>query len=330
MHILKKLFCFALCATSVGALLAKCWGVMEMHTVGLWFTLPSTVLLIAMFIWSARPGDEEFHDALRIGFLGGLIGSLLYDIARVPFHLYGQRIFAPIACYGMWLLDAPQSSRVTDVTGWTYHFSNGITFGIMYALFARGRHWFWAVVWACALETGAIFCPFGRIFNIRANATAILIAYWGHVAYGIPLGLFVQRWTRTHDQLNALPRLHAYIVLTFLLALLVAPLVLPHNIERDARRVSQTLRVEGKTLNPDFVRLKVGRDADPVQRFVIFENPDKEPVTIKIPKLQKEFPLAPGEKASVNFPKNGIYQAFVVNPIRTQSSFIIAEPVEQE
>ena len=37
------------------------------------------------------------------------------------------------------------SSSVTSTMGWLFHLSNGVTFGIMYAVVGARRHWLWGV-----------------------------------------------------------------------------------------------------------------------------------------------------------------------------------------
>ncbi|MFQ5709506.1 MAG: hypothetical protein ACE5HO_18775, partial [bacterium] len=97
------------------------------------------------------------------------------------------------------------SSRFTDVIGWTYHFSNGITFGIMYALFMRKRHWLWAIVWAFILETIAVLSPFANIFALVGDYYKLGVAYMGYVAYGLPLGWLAYKWNASRDWLFTVP-----------------------------------------------------------------------------------------------------------------------------
>jgi hypothetical protein len=53
--------------------------------------------------------------------------------------------------------EQPSYPLAAHLLGWTYHFSNGCTVGVMYlALVGDGlrRHWGWAVVMAVSLEQG--------------------------------------------------------------------------------------------------------------------------------------------------------------------------------
>jgi hypothetical protein len=61
--------------------------------------------------------------------------------------------------------------------GWAYHFSNGMTFGVMYValLGARPwqRHWLWGVAFACVLELGMLFTPYPARFGIGVGPACV-------------------------------------------------------------------------------------------------------------------------------------------------------------
>lgn len=179
---------------SIAALLADLHGVASMHVVFLAVSLPSMAALVVLGFASRVP--VALREIISVGALGGLIGTIGYDIARVPFALAGQRVFAPIESYGLLIADASASSGWTSALGWLYHFSNGVTFGIAYAAIAARRHWAWGVLWGLLLESAAVIGPFADRYQIRGNEYAITVAYAAHVCYGAPLGRLVQRMDR--------------------------------------------------------------------------------------------------------------------------------------
>ena len=317
-----RLACALACIPSGGALLAKMYGLASMQAVTLWLFVPCAIALVAVWAWGRRGGPTEVADALAIGALGGLLGTFGYDLIRVPFLLGGLRVFAPIEAYGVWIAGAAQSSVWTLLTGWAYHFSNGITFGIMYALVARGRHWGWGVAWAMLLETIALFSPFGPIFNLSSNPVAIGIAYLGHVAYGLPLGLLVQRWDRTRSWLESIPRGMKVAALVFCVLALLAPALRSEAQARDTRRIEASFRVEGLHLNPDWVRVDRG---DPLGLV----NPSDTTVYLDFMPDDRSVVLTAGERATVVPDSSGIFGIHVRRASgRTHSSFLIVEPVE--
>jgi hypothetical protein len=155
--------------------------------------VPSLVAMAAAWAWARRAGDREFLLAARAGFVGGLWGTLGYDWVRVPLHAMGQNPFAPIRAYGLWIAAAAQSTPLTDLLGLLYHFSNGLTFGWIYAIVALRRHWLWGIVWALALEALAVVSPFGSVFAIRYAPGALAAAFAAHLFYGAPLGWICRR-----------------------------------------------------------------------------------------------------------------------------------------
>ena len=252
-----------------------------------------------------------------------MYGTLAYDAIRVPFLvLLGQRVFGPISVYGVWLADAGLSSPLTEALGWGYHFSNGITFGIMYALLMRRRHWLWAILWAFLLETIAIASPFAQIFNLTGNYSAIGIAYLGHVAYGLPLGWVVYKWDKVDkpDQTMAkyVVPLAGFLIMSFIV---LSPLVRPTWIAREERALADTLLVEEERLNPDWLRIGKGQS-------VTIQNTGGQDAVVVNKSENITIPLAGGESDSIWFPNTGIYQFFVETDGRTRSSFVIVEPVE--
>jgi hypothetical protein len=157
-------------------------------------SFPSIVAVIVIGYVATRSGARPaLRLAITAGVVGGLLGTLGYDVFRIPFHAIGYRLLAPIDSYGVLLLDAPSSSALTGFAGWTYHFANGLGFGIAYAVVALGRRWYWGVAWAMVLETATIATPFAGTYAIAGKWHIIAIAYAAHVAYGVPLGRWVER-----------------------------------------------------------------------------------------------------------------------------------------
>jgi len=262
-----------------------------------------------------REDDLGIPESVAIGSVAGLLASFAYDIARFPFAMAGTRVFGTISVFGVWLLDAQASSRYTEAAGWLYHYWNGISFGIMYALFARGRHWFWAIVWACLLETLAIVSPFGTIFHVAGDAKAMAIAYWGHVAYGYPLGVMVRDWDRTSASLTAMPNR-----VRWALVVIACAIVGGYLTGVEPPPAARQFRIDATHLHPDWLRINRG---DTVR----FHNPGPGPVVV-VSSTKEQIPVAPSQDGSLRFAQTGIHQLFVQTDQLTHSSFVIVEPVE--
>lgn len=148
--------------------------------------------MLGAWVWARRAGDEAFLLRVRAGLVGGLLGTIGYDIVRIPFDIAGSNTLSPIHVYGVWVTGSESSVLWTDLVGFAYHLSNGITFAWMFSFVMLRRHWAWAIVWGLMLESLAVFSSFGEVFAIRRASYPLLLAYFGHVWYGVPLGLYCQ------------------------------------------------------------------------------------------------------------------------------------------
>ncbi len=303
-------------------MLAQVYGLVDLHSSALFIALPCCLALLGIWLWTKQTERKVLAEALTIGFVGGLLGTLAYDLVRIPPLLSGQRIFAPISAYGVWIADAGSSSRWTELLGWSYHFSNGLTFGIMYTLWLRKRHWAWAILWGLVLETIALVSPFGRIFYLVGNYQAIGIAYFGHIAYGLPLGWLACRWDETNAWLRQLPFRRVMQFLLVACAAIVWLIFWPTHVQRDARVTAAEFRVEGIALNPDWLRLPRGGS-------IHVRNPEAQDITVVIRQTNDRHRIPSQAKETISFPQPGIYQLFVETSRQTRSSFVIVEPVEE-
>ena len=155
--------------------------------------LPMIIVTMLMLVgWAAKDHDEKFLRCVFLGTLGGMLGTVGYDVFRIPFHYLGLNLMSPICAYGIWLAGAEVSTYWTDLIGFAYHISNGITFGWIYALLAHRRSMWWALGWGLALETLAIVSTFGAVFGLQQYSNAVLLAYIAHLFYGWPLGVICE------------------------------------------------------------------------------------------------------------------------------------------
>jgi hypothetical protein len=120
-----------------------------------------------------------------------------------------MKLFKVFPRFGAMVLGQPigqsEYSLATHLVGWTYHFSNGATFGVMYlALIGDGRrrHWSWAVLFAMGLELAMLVPPYPRVFNIPLTARFAVVTLPAHAIFGAGLGGSV-RWLA--GRINSVP-----------------------------------------------------------------------------------------------------------------------------
>lgn len=158
---------------------------------------PSIVLLliVSVFAWYRQ---LSFWKRFRAGVAGGAMALLAYDGIR--FAIYGTGIvdfypFQTHRIFGYMITGEPPASDAAAVAGWLYHFWNGFSFAIIYALIAGPARWYWGVAWAMILEVAMLF-TYPTLLDIKLGVGFVGISLIGHMAYGAALGLTVSRLMR--------------------------------------------------------------------------------------------------------------------------------------
>jgi len=197
---------FFLSAMSIWCLLAEFYGLCTMRTFTLYVFLPATALLVIIAAADAAVGDRRLLRNVLVGAAAGLLAAFSYDVFRLPFvfarawHLSTVvpplPLFKVFPRFGAMILgepvEQPAYSLVAQLVGWAYHFSNGVTFGVMYLAAigdARRRSWLWAVVMAVGLELAMLFTPYPGMFSIKVTPTFVWVTLVAHLIFGVVLGL---------------------------------------------------------------------------------------------------------------------------------------------
>src|SRR3954468_1768531 len=204
---------FYLAATSIWCLLAEFYGLCSMRTFTFWILIPATVILIVITAMDYLHGDRRLFRAVLIGAIGGILAAVAYDVFRLPWVLgaadhmgpWWMRLplFKVFPRFGAMILGEPYTATTPDsqfspappLVGWFYHFSNGITFGVMYMAMigdATRRSWLWAVALAAGLELAMLFTPYTRFFGINLAALFVVVTLTAHMIFGVGLGLYTR------------------------------------------------------------------------------------------------------------------------------------------
>lgn len=208
-----RMLVFFLSASSIWCLLAEMYKLCSMRTFTFSILIPATFVLVVMAIMDRMSGDGRLWRAVLIGAAGGFLAACTYDIFRLPWVIgYTDKIgplwlrlplFRVFPRFGAMILGEPFTAAQADgqfslsahVTGWVYHFSNGVTFGIMYLAMvgdARRRSWLWAVALATFLELAMLFTPYPGFFAIRVTALFVAVTLMAHLLFGVSLGLYAK------------------------------------------------------------------------------------------------------------------------------------------
>jgi hypothetical protein len=183
--------------TSVAAFLLDAFGV-----VGMPFTLsavsfPALVLIVALTVWAGRVGRYDFLRRLYAGLVIGLLATLVYDALRAIIYVLSPADFNPFRAhrnFGALILNTSPHTTSALTAGWVYHFWNGISFAVMFTMLAAGRRWYWALLWAMALETATVVV-YPNAFEVdRTDIAFLSVSFAGHAAYGTTMGLLSREW----------------------------------------------------------------------------------------------------------------------------------------
>jgi hypothetical protein len=206
---------FGLAASSIACLLADFYRLCPMNRFTVFIFLPALVTLGVLAGLDRLRGSGHVWRAVWIGFAGGLLAAVAYDVFRLPFVFAREwgiaavvppmNLFKVFPRFGAMVLGQPVEqdhySLVTRLLGWTYHFSNGATFGVMYLALignAARRHWAWAVLFALGLELAMLFTPYLTVFGIPLTARFVVVTLAAHAIFGAGMGLSVRAlWRRS-------------------------------------------------------------------------------------------------------------------------------------
>ena len=211
-----RVIVFGLAATSIWCLLAEMYNLIGMRTFFYSILLPCTALLYGIAIFDRTRGDGRLWRAVILGTLAGLFGAIAYDIFRLPF-VYSDALglgrfgipqmplFKVFPRFGALILgrpiEQPTYSLAAHLTGWAYHFSNGATFGVMFAAVyagsresaACGLAWkpiAWATLMAVGIELCLLASPYASFFDIHLTTRFVVVTMIAHIVFGLGLGAY--------------------------------------------------------------------------------------------------------------------------------------------
>ena len=160
------------------------------------FGVPSVLLLFWMAARAKKIKATVFLNCLWVGLLGGLIGTLLYDGARLLLQISGMfdyNGFTAILIFGSWITGGETHETGSIIAGWGYHFWNGLSFGVFYTLIFGRRHWLFGVGYGLVMEA-CMLGLFPLFLFVTDQFAYVMLSFVGHVFYGLGLGVFAQRY----------------------------------------------------------------------------------------------------------------------------------------
>jgi hypothetical protein len=180
-------------------------GYFKLSAVAVWVLIPSViVLLLVLAIAWARHQTRLVNRIVAGGVAGGLATIALEIVRSGGFHL-GQMPGSLPELMGVLLLDRFMlgPSVASNLAGWSYHYWNGVCFGLIFTV-VLGRKPMWtALVYGVFLAVGFLASPavtaLGVGFmgkNMPGMPVTVVLA---HVAYATVLWLLLERWVQSRE-----------------------------------------------------------------------------------------------------------------------------------
>ncbi|MEJ2186815.1 MAG: hypothetical protein P8Z36_12860 [Gemmatimonadota bacterium] len=177
-------------------------GYASLSTLGEHVLVPAVVALIVVLIVALARRRTRLSNRILAGAGAGFIATVGLEVIRfTSFHLGGMPGSMP-ELLGVLMLNRFMEgpSVLSNVVGWAYHFWNGVSFGIIFAVLFGRKPLAWALVYAELVGLGFLISPAVTAMGIGfmgldmpAMPITVVVA---HTVYGVILGLLCRRWVR--------------------------------------------------------------------------------------------------------------------------------------
>ena len=185
--------------TSTSGVAITLWGLgkIPMSFTVSFVVLPSIVILVsAVLYYKNNDKFQWFNDLIIQGGKWGLLATLFYDAIRPLLKLIFRFDFNPyraMPIFGELITGLSQSAPLAIFAGWTYHFWNGISFGMMFALLAPKGGILKGFLWSMALQ-GLMMWVYPHFLEIRlADPGFLMTGLVGHGLWGVVLGYGIKK-----------------------------------------------------------------------------------------------------------------------------------------
>jgi hypothetical protein len=174
-------------------------GLAKMPVLAVRLLVPSIVLLAVVAVIALRRGHRGLARRMIAGTACGAAATLGLEAVRLTsFHFGGMPGDLP-RLLGVLLTDRFMlgPSALSDVLGYTYHFWNGASFGLVFAVLFGRASWRWTSIYGLVIGLGFLAGPAVRAMGVGflglQMPTMTVTVVVAHLAYGLLLGLCLSR-----------------------------------------------------------------------------------------------------------------------------------------
>lgn len=197
----------ALVVAAIGAnilVVALTPGMPEMPLLVKWALIPSLFLLVLVWIIAKTLGMSRLTNRIWTGVWIGMITTAALDVVRLTGFQLGLMPGNMPRMFGVLMLDqmAVGPSTISDFVGSFYHYWVSACFGLTYALLVGRFRWWGGLIWGLIIELGMMTTPPMVVamdtgyFGLKQGYGLLTVSLTAHIAYGIALGLLLERYVR--------------------------------------------------------------------------------------------------------------------------------------
>lgn len=193
-------------------------GMPEMPVLVRWALLPSVVLLAIVWALAAGLRIERLSNRIWTGIWVGWGCTAALDAFRLISFSLGLLPGNMPRMFGVLILDqmALGPTLLSDVLGGLYHYWVSACFGLTYTLLCGRTRWWGGLIWGLIIEVGMMTTPPMVIamdtgyFGLKLGKGLLNGVFLGslipHIAYGIALGMLLERYTRHEGSIFTLTK----------------------------------------------------------------------------------------------------------------------------
>lgn len=183
-----------------------------------WALIPSIVMLGLAWAIASRLGYDRLTNRIWAGLWVGAAATAALDLFRLQSFLFGLLPGNLPLMFGVLILDTMASGPTpgSDLVGGLYHYWVSACFGLAYALLMGRTRWWGGLVWGLIIEVGMMVTPpmvvamdtgyFGLKLGHGLLNGVFLGSLIPHVAYGVALGVLLERYVRHGGTITAILR----------------------------------------------------------------------------------------------------------------------------
>jgi len=182
-------------------------GISSMPFLSKWLLLPSIIIIIAIYLIAKRQQRTVLSNRILKGALAGLVATVGLEIVRLIGFKLGWMPGDMPKLLGVLITNRFMKGPSTwsNFLGYAYHFWNGATFGIIFAvLFGRKPIW-WALIYALLIGTGFLLSPAVNAMGVGFMGSnfpgMIEVVYAAHIVFGLILGYLAHGWLKHSEWL---------------------------------------------------------------------------------------------------------------------------------